>query len=83
MKKVITFLCLLLSSFVVKSQNNLQFNRVINFGGSIAPRSEVILDTVPSGKVWKIEATGFSPKGGSTYFKINGNPYTNFMIFSK
>ena len=70
MKKVITFLCLLLSSFVVKSQNNLQFNRVINFGGSIAPRSEVILDTVPSGKVWKIEATGFPLKAGVLILKL-------------
>ena len=76
------FLILVLISFLGKSQNNLQFNRVINFGGSIAPRSEVILDTVPSGKVWKIEAVGVYSSTLTVYFNgatsfIYGGAYSN------
>ena len=61
------------------AQGNLQFNRVRTFTGL----GYSIFDTVPQGKVWKVESTGIS--GGTTnqgmntgYLTINGVPYSNF-----
>jgi hypothetical protein len=72
MKKILT-IALLLFSMGSYAQGNLQFNQVKTFNGNIYMP---LLDTVPNGKVWKIESMGFSKS--NNYMTINGTPYLNF-----
>lgn len=72
MKKIIT-ITILLFSMASYAQGNLQFNRVRTYTGSIYR----IFDTVPQGKVWKIESTGIS--GGTNY---SGGNYTGFLTIN-
>ena len=91
MKKAILFSVFTLLILLAKAQGNLQFNQVKNFSGYITnPNSTSIipLDTVPSGKVWKIESIGMSPLVESinsaacdkTVFVINGVEYYNHAV---
>lgn len=83
MKKHLFFLLIFIAPLVSKSQVNLQLNRVITYAGTLTSTQEVFLDTVPVGKVWKIEAIG--PSGfnsdkdfqSSNTFTINGKSYCN------
>jgi hypothetical protein len=80
MKKIIT-ITILLFSMASYAQGNLQFNRVRTFTGNAS--GYIVLDTVPAGKIWKIESTGFSGKDNS-FLQINNiryvNFYTNFWV---
>ena len=57
-----TLFCFFLFPILLQAQGNLQFNKVINLkykicGGfnQTCTTPEIYFDTVPSGKVWKIE----------------------------
>ncbi len=74
MKTALCSLFLLLASLGF-GQGNLQFNQVLTFAG-MAPWDGIIsLGTVPSNKVWKIEAHTIS----EITIYINGYTY-NFLI---
>jgi hypothetical protein len=80
MKKIITIAMLLLS-IASYAQGNLQFNRVRTFTGNTY-NGDRIFDTVPMGKVWKIESMGISGgKDGNGLntgkLTINGFGYNN------
>lgn len=61
MKKLLLITCLILAFMQMKSQGNLQFNQVLNFGIGTSY-------TVPPGKVLKIESINFnSPVVTSNY----------------
>ena len=74
MKKIIT-IAILLFSMASYAQGNLQFNKVKTFTGNAS--GYILLDTVPTGKIWKIESTGFSGKDNS-FLQINNIRYVNF-----
>jgi hypothetical protein len=80
LRKVILLACFALSMQYVRSQNNLQFNRVRTYALTVpsffVSFDSVIVDTVPPGKVWKISAKGIHPLG--TEFKVNGKKYSNY-----
>jgi hypothetical protein len=87
MKKIFTilFVCFALQSF---AQGNLQFNQVKTFTGNAS--GYIVLDTVPSGKVWKIESVAMVSNnsyfqiqwGGSNYFVINtSSGYSNLPFW--
>ena len=82
--KKITFIlsALLITAISVKSQSNLQFVKVLTYAGTVNnyDKQEVLIDSVPSGKVWKIEAKGMSGLGVA--LKINGKKYINVQPFS-
>lgn len=65
---------MLLFSIATFAQGNLQFNQVKSFTGNGYTYAN--LDTVPKGKVWKIESMGFSKS--NNYMTINGTQYLNF-----
>ena len=73
MRKIIT-IAILLFSVATYAQGNLQFNRVRTYTGRIFHDSYVLFDTVPSGKVWKIEAAGLTT---TVTLNINGRNYNN------
>ena len=82
MRKVI-FICLLFLCYgTAKSQNNLQFNRVVNIkADSISNCSSGCADTilyrtftVPSGKVLKIESINFL--AGNYLLFLDGTPFS-------
>jgi hypothetical protein len=75
MKYILTII-LSITLFNLNAQYNLQLNKVKTFTGTLSQGEEHYLDTVPVGKVWKIEATGFIG-GGSYNLKINGKFYYN------
>jgi len=76
MKNLFFTITVVILATTARSQNNLQLNRVLTFSGTITINCEErILDTVPSGKVWKIEAIGIS--GFGKVFKVNGKAYYN------
>jgi hypothetical protein len=81
MKKILT-IAILLFSMASYAQGNLQFNQVKTFTGNAS--GYIVLDTVPTGKIWKIESTGFSGKDNS-FLQINNiryvNFYTNFLLY--
>ncbi len=77
MKKIFT-LALLLFSMASYAQGNLQFNQVRTFTGNA--NAYKVLDTVPTGKIWKIESTGFSGKDNS-FLNINNIRYVNFYNY--
>ena len=83
MKKHLFFVLIFIAPLVSKSQVNLQLNRVITHSGTLTTGQEVFLDTVPVGKVWKIEAIGLSGFNAgnnvqnSNTFTINGKNYFN------
>ena len=78
------FLFFSLSYNYSKAQSNLQFNRVITFSGYVPFATNVTIDSVPSGKVWKIESYGLSPLISNrqaclnTFFAINGVEVMNY-----
>jgi hypothetical protein len=74
MKKILT-IAILLFSMASYAQGNLQFNKVKTFTGNAS--GYIVLDTVPTGKIWKIESTGFSGKDNS-FLQINNIRYVNF-----
>ncbi len=72
MKNLFT-LCLLLFIGTFFSQGNLQFNQVLTFTGTVASNNGYVnsaINTVPAGKVWKIEHVG-----GSAFLMGNGTQY--------
>jgi hypothetical protein len=73
MKKILT-IALLLFSIASYAQGNLQFNQVKTFTGNSF--GSIVLDTVPNGKIWKIESMGFSKSNNC--MTINGTQYLNF-----
>lgn len=56
MKKIILFLFAILFHCELQAQYNLQFNQVITLNGTPTPCINTVIDTVPTGKVWKIES---------------------------
>jgi hypothetical protein len=86
MKTIIIFLLFFLAlNTKLGAQGNLQFNKVKTLTGTIPGQTSLNLDTVPAGKVWKIESIGLSPLflqiGGyacsETFFAINGVEFVN------
>jgi hypothetical protein len=85
MKKAILFSLFTLLMLFTKAQGNLQFYRVKTLTGYVPGATSISLDTVPAGKVWKIESLGMSPlvviiNGAActeTFFAINGVEYLN------
>ncbi|MCX6186993.1 MAG: hypothetical protein NTU43_08370 [Bacteroidetes bacterium] len=80
MKKTLT-IAILLFSMASYAQGNLQFNKVRTYTGNTI-YGDKIFDTVPQGKVWKIESMGISGgKDGNGYstgkLTINGSGYNN------
>ncbi len=74
MKKIL-FLAILFISLNAFAQGNLQFNRVRTFQGVLnCSKINILLDTVPQGKVWKIQSMGPSYTDCLT---INNIPYVN------
>ena len=69
MKYIVIFFLTMLSISGLEAQGNLQFNQALLFSGTT-------LNTVPAGKVWKVENTGQSyTNGGSSAYAslvING-----------
>lgn len=65
MYKYIFFLFIVVISFNAKVQGNLQFNQVLTFTGSVGGFGSGAFtspaQTVPLGKVWKIEHIGGTP----------------------
>jgi hypothetical protein len=55
MKNYLLFFYLLFTSGL-NAQGNLQFNQVVTLNGTPTPCVNTNIDTVPAGKVWKIEA---------------------------
>jgi len=77
MKKIIT-IAMLLFSMASYAQGNLQFNQVKTFTGSIISNGSFkLFDTIPQGKVWKIEAIGLN---ASCFLNINGRNYVNTLL---
>jgi hypothetical protein len=78
MKKLFTilFICFALQSF---AQGNLQFNQVLTFTGSIQNGTNIILDTVPQGKVWRVEAIGIGTPTNYVNLTINNKIYRNYF----
>ena len=72
MKHLLTC-CLFLFLGLCFSQGNLQFNQVLTFTGTVTSNNGFVnsaINTVPLGKVWKIEHVG-----GSTSLMGNGTQY--------
>jgi hypothetical protein len=69
MKHIVIFFLSMISIGELEAQRNLQFNQALLFSGTT-------LNTVPAGKVWKVENTGQSyTNGGSSAYSslvING-----------
>ncbi len=77
MKKILP-IAMLLFSMASYAQGNLQFNQVKTFTGSIISNGSFkLFDTIPQGKVWKIEAIGLNP---SCFLNINGRNYVNYLL---
>jgi hypothetical protein len=76
MKKIFT-LAMLLFSMATYAQGNLQFNQVRTFTGNISINSFKLFDTIPQGKVWKIEAIGLNQ---FCFLNINGRNYVNYFL---
>ena len=81
-KNYLLFSVLLFMTISVKAQSNLQFVKVLTYAGTVNSydKQEVLIDSVPPGKVWKIEAKGMS--GFGVALKINGKKYINVQPFS-
>jgi hypothetical protein len=85
MRFLIFFIFNISMTFLTQAQGNLQFNKVKTLTGTIPGQTSLNLDTVPAGKVWKIESIGLSPLflqiGGyacsETFFAINGVEFVN------
>lgn len=50
----------------------MEFSSVKTYTGTLGNQGLIVLDTVPSSKVWKVEAIGLS----NLLFRINGKTYT-------
>jgi hypothetical protein len=78
MKNLFLLIAILSISTFAKTQGNLQFNQVLTFSGgltaSLSSTTNSSIQTVPIGKVWKIESVG----GG----KLN-NSFTGSYIGAK
>ncbi|MCX6192457.1 MAG: hypothetical protein NT109_09285 [Flavobacteriia bacterium] len=80
MKHILTFSFLLLFGTFF-SQGNLQFNQVLTFTGTVTSDNGFVnspINSVPAGKVWKIEHVGGSTAlmGNSTQYGIRINNAT-------
>ena len=65
----------------IKAQGNLQFNQVLLL--STSTNGNVTLGTVPSNKVWKIEASGTSADGyNNCGFSFDGGTNTAYYVGS-
>jgi hypothetical protein len=81
MKKIISFIALILCFAVSKAQNNLQFNRAVlvradsisNCGGGCPDTILYQNFTVPANKVWKIESINYNP--GNYVLFLDGNSF--------
>jgi hypothetical protein len=74
MKKLLSIIFLLFT-LQIFAQGNLQFNGVKTYQGTLTCSLQLVtLDTVPQGKVWKIQSMGPSY---SDYLTINNIPYIN------
>ncbi len=74
MKYVIALLFALTFSKI--DAQNLQFSQVLTFTGQVSgPNQELLIGTVPEGKVWKIES--LNNIGTNFRFVINGMPITS------
>lgn len=81
MKKIVSIFALLVCSYMVKAQNNLQFNRVVIIqGDSISNCSTNCPDTilyraftVPPNKVLKIESVNYTP--GNYFLFVADAPF--------
>jgi hypothetical protein len=63
-------------TFTAQAQGNLQFNRVISVSLALNPNQSITLITVPTGKVWKIEAIEAVTSGQTNYlYEINGQVF--------
>lgn len=76
MKNIYLFLFLFFA-FKLNAQGNLQFNQVITLNGTPSPCALVIIDTVPIGKIWKIESWTNSNEV-NIYF--NNSQYNNHFL---
>ncbi len=76
MKNIFLFLFLSFA-FKLNAQGNLQFNQVITLNGTPSPCTLVNIDTVPIGKIWKIESWTNSNEV-SIYF--NNSQYNNHYL---
>ena len=68
MKKSILIISLIAVSLITKAQGNLQFSQVITGSGAMSASNSPIL-TVPSNKVYKIEAVNLD---GNIHAMVNG-----------
>lgn len=73
MKKTLT-ITILLFSMATYAQGNLQFNKVRTYTGTVSK----IFDTVPQGKVWKVESMGISGSSNTGFLTINNILYRNY-----
>ena len=81
MKNILLILAIAFSSASF-GQGNLQFNQVINSTITAAVETtgtNIGTITVPTGKVWKIETTGYSYFGGLTRYIEDNTSATVFM----
>jgi hypothetical protein len=67
MKHIVIFFLTMLSIGGLEAQGNLQFNQALLFSGTT-------LNTVPAGKVWKVENSGQSYTNGGS------NAYASLVI---
>jgi hypothetical protein len=81
--KITTYILFLLFSSSLYSQGNLQFNQVRTFGGTITAgycwSEQGTVQTVPVGKVWKIENFSNINNDGSFKMMINGITYDDLV----
>ncbi len=77
MKKILSLVIAILFTTSLSSfaQGNLQFNQVISGSITLSPGGILSAITVPTGKVWKIEAIQCSRNTASDKYLINGLSY--------
>jgi len=85
MKHLFTF-CLIFFLGTSFSQGNLQFNQVLTFTGTVVSNNGYVnsaINTVPAGKVWKIEHVGGSSSllGNGTQYGVTINNATSICYW--
>jgi len=80
MKKIILILVLIMAKNELKAQYNLQFNQVLTFNGNALSNSFLVIGTVPTNKVWKIET--WNTNWTELNILINGTRfiYANYYV---
>ena len=63
----------------LKAQYNLQFNQVITLNGTPNPCINSVVDTVPQGKVWKIESW---TNNNEVWIFFNNTQFNNHFLVS-